>query len=166
MRVLCVAAAGGHLEQMLECLDAFAGHEILLAHYDWRTFDDLEDPRITRHVGIFLGGDNALTLSNKEADRMRLLIGTFLSTFQWLWILITFRPHVVFSTGAEIGIIPLWLGRFFFRARCIFLETACRQDSPSGTGPLVYPVCHVVFVQSESILKHLGPKARCVGSLL
>ena len=156
MRVLCVAAAGGHIEQMIECLGAFEGHEVVLAHYDWPTFRDFTDPRISRRVGIFLGGDEGLPL----------IIGTVLSFFQWVRLLATYRPHIIFSTGAEIAIIPMWMGRIFLRSRCIFLETAARKRNPSGTGPLVYPVCQASFVQSEALLKHYGPKARFVGSLL
>ncbi|MBE3096368.1 MAG: hypothetical protein IMZ44_04470 [Planctomycetes bacterium] len=156
MRVLCIAAAGGHIEQAIECLDAFKGHEMVLAHYDWPTLRDLEDPRIARRVGIFLGGDAGV----------RLLVGTVLSVFQWLWLLARFRPHAIFSTGAEIAIVPFWLGRIFLRARCIFLETASRTERPSGTGPLVYPVCSAFFVQSEALLKHYGPRARYAGRLL
>jgi UDP-N-acetylglucosamine:LPS N-acetylglucosamine transferase len=148
MRVLCIASGGGHIDEMLECLDAFKGHEIVLAHYKWPSFRDFTDPRISRRGG-----------------GMRLLFGTALGVFQWLWLLLTFRPQVIFSTGAELAIVPFWLGRILFRARCIYLETGVRQTSPTRTGPLVYPVCNVLFVQSEALLKHYGPKARYAGRL-
>jgi UDP-N-acetylglucosamine:LPS N-acetylglucosamine transferase len=156
MRILCVAAAGGHIEQMIECLGAFEGHEVVLAHYDWPNFKDFADPRISRRVGIFLGGDEGLPL----------IIGTVLSFFQWVRLLATYRPQVIFSTGAEIAIIPMWLGRILLGARCVFLETASRKERPSGTGPLVYPVSDVFFVQSPALLAHYGPKAKYVGELL
>jgi hypothetical protein len=107
-------------------------------------------------VGIFRGGGPGL----------RLLIGTALSGFQWFWLLLWFRPHAIFSTGAELAIIPFWLGRILFRARCVFLETAARKDHPSGTGRLVYPVCSTLFVQSPALLPKYGPKARYAGRLL
>jgi len=157
MRVLCVAAAGGHIEQMMVCLDAFAGHEVVFAHYDWPSFRDFSDRRVSRHVGIFLGGDGD--------DKMRLLVGMILSAFQWVWLLAWFRPHVVFSTGAEVAIVPIVLGKLF-RRRTIFLETAARMQNPSGTGKVVYRFCDAFFVQSEAMLTVYGPKARFVGGLL
>jgi UDP-N-acetylglucosamine:LPS N-acetylglucosamine transferase len=156
VKVLCIAGGGGHVEEMVACLDAFDGYEVVLAHYDWPSFRDFSDPRVWRHVGTFRGGDGGL----------RLLVGAALSTFQWIWLLASFRPRVVFSTGAEIAIIPMWLARIFLGSRCIYMESAARTENPSGTGPLVYPICEVFFVQSESLLKHYGPKARYAGNLL
>jgi UDP-N-acetylglucosamine:LPS N-acetylglucosamine transferase len=155
-RILCIAGGGGHVEELYECLDAFDGHEVRLAHYDWSTLRDFRHRNLTRCYGIFLGGDKG----------MRLLIGTILTTFQWLWILLTFRPHILFATGAELAIIPFWLARVLLRSRCIFLETAARKERPSGTAPFVYPVCETFLVQSEALLKHLGPKARYAGRLM
>ncbi len=156
MRVLCIAGGGGHLEQMLACLEALRGHHIVLAHYDFPNFRDFADPRVAEHVGIFRGGTSG----------MRLLIGTALSTVQWLWLLLRFRPHAIFSTGAELAIVPMWLGRLLFRARCVFLETAARKEHPSGTGRWVYPVCHVMLVQSAALVACYGRKARYAGSLV
>lgn len=156
MRVLCIAGGGGHLEQMLACLDALEGHEIILAHYAFPNFRDFEDPRLREHVGIFRGG----------TSHMRLMIGTLLTVFQWLWLLARFRPHVIFSTGAELAIVPFWLGRLMFRARCIYLESAARDATRSGTGRFVYPVSNTFFVQRKTVLKQYGPKARYEGRLL
>ena len=156
MRILCIASGGGHIEEMIACLDALAGHEVVLAHYGTRTFRDFSDPRVARHIGIFRGGEGGL----------RLLIGTALSVFQWLWLLVRFRPHVIFSTGAELAIIPFWVGRLVFRARCIFLESAARDRVASGTGRFVYPIASAFFVQREGVLACYGPKARYAGRLI
>jgi len=156
LRLLCIASGGGHLEQMLACLDAFQGHDLVLGHYQWSNWRDFDDPRLRRHVGIFLWGTSGL----------KLYLGTLVGVFQWLWLLLWFRPHAIFSTGAEIAIVPFWLGRVLFRARCVFMESAARKERPSSTGPLVYPVCTTFFVQSEPLLKHYGPKARYAGRLL
>lgn len=156
MRILCIASGGGHIEEMLACLDAFEGHDLVLAHYKWRTFKDFHDPRLRRHVGLPLWGTSGLWL----------YLGTLAGVFHWLWLLAWFRPHAIFSTGAEIAIVPFWLGRILLRARCVFLESAARKEKPSGTGPLVYPFSTAFFVQSEELLKHYGPKARYAGRLL
>ncbi len=155
LRVLCVASAGGHLEQMLACADAFEGHTLTLAMYDFHR-NGFSDGRFARRVPIIYLGETGLGH----------LISAVMGVFQWTWLLLTFRPHVVFSTGAELAVVPFWLGRLLFRTRCVFLETAVRQNSPSLTGRLVYPVCHLMFVQSKTLLRHYGPKARFVGMLL
>lgn len=156
MRILCIASGGGHLEQMLACAEALAGHDLVLAHYAFRNFRGFRDPRFRGHVGVCRGGEGG----------WRLLAGTAISLFQWAWILLALRPRAIFSTGAELAVIPFWLGKLLLGARCAYLETFSRQDMPSRTGPLVYPVCDAFFVQSPALLRHYGAKARYEGRLM
>ena len=155
MRILCIASGGGHLEQLLACLDALEGHELALAVYGFHS-QGFKHPRFARQFRIFRGGDHLWLL----------LLGTILTVFQWAWILARFRPDVILSTGAELAIVPFYLGRGLCGARCIFLESAEYQTSPTRTGRWIYPACNTFFVQSEVLLRHYGPKARYGGTLL
>ncbi len=156
LRILCVASGGGHLEQMLACVDALGGHRIVIGLYRWRNLAGFEHPGVDHLRFVMCGGSGSIGV-----------IGSLLAgVFQWAWIILTERPDVILSTGAELAIAPIVLGKVLFRRRTVFLETAARMEHPSGTGKVAYPFCDAFFVQSEAMLKHYGPKARYVGRLL
>lgn len=156
LRVLCIGSGGGHLEQILACLDAFAGCEVALSFYAYPTYDDLSHPGIARLRPVKFIGFHGIGLA----------VTCVVGFFHWLWVLASERPDVIFSTGAELAIVPIVVGKSLLRCRTIFLETASRKETPSRTGRLVYPFCDVFFVQSPALLNHYGPKARYAGSLL
>jgi len=155
LRVLCVASGGGHLEQLLACIDALEGHRITLGIYEFSNLRNFHHPLIHHLRSVpFLGFAGPAVY-----------LGLVLGAVKWFWVFLTERPDVVVSTGAEVGIVPLFLG-WLCRRRTIFVETAARLERPSGTGKIVYPFCSAFFVQSQAMLRHYGPKARYVGSLL
>jgi beta-1,4-N-acetylglucosaminyltransferase len=156
LKILCVSSGGGHNEQILACAEVFKGHHVVLGLYGYPNLVDFSHPAVERLRPVaFIGWHGPLLAVN-------LIVGFF----QWLWILATERPDVIFSTGAEVAIVPIIVGKCLMRCRTIFLETASRKENPSRTGKLVYPFCDAFFVQSPALLKHYGPRARYVGSLL
>ena len=155
LRVLCVASGGGHLEQLLACVDALRGHRVTLGIYEYSNLRGFEYPGIDHYRSVTFVG------FSKVAAVVSLLVGAV----QWTYIFLTERPDAVLTTGAEVGVVPIVLG-WLFRRRTVYLETAARLEQPSGTGRLVYPFCDSFLVQSEAMLKHYGPKAQYVGSLL
>ena len=160
LRILCVASGGGHIEQILACMDAFAGCDVALGFYGYPSYDDFSHPAVARLRPVqFIGWD-------WHGFSLLLAANLFVGFFQWLWILAIERPDVVFSTGAEAAIAPIIVGKCLLRSRTIFLETASRKENPSKTGKLVYPFCDAFFVQAPEMLKHYGPRARYVGRLL
>lgn len=156
LRILCAASGGGHVEQILACLEAFAGCDVALGYYGYPNFDDFSHPAIARMRPVkFIGWNRAL-----------MALTQIVGFFQWLWILAIERPDVIFSTGSEVAIVPIIAGKCLLRCRTVFVETASRTENPSRTGKIVYPFCDVFFVQSPALLKHYGPKARYAGRLL
>jgi UDP-N-acetylglucosamine:LPS N-acetylglucosamine transferase len=85
--------------------------------------------------------------------------------FQAARILLRERPDVVLSTGAEIAIPFLWVGRLL-GTRTVYVESWCRIRTRSGTGPLVYPAADLFLVQWPTVLNLYGPKARYEGGLV
>jgi UDP-N-acetylglucosamine:LPS N-acetylglucosamine transferase len=75
------------------------------------------------------------------------------------------RPDVVLSTGSEIAIPFLWLGKLL-NVKTVYIECSCRVRTRSGTGQLVYPVVDLFLVQWPSLLGVYGPKARYEGGLV
>ena len=86
----------------------------------------------------------------------------------YIWALLILareRPDVVLSTGSEIAIPFLWIGKLV-GAKTAYVESWCRVRTRSGTGPLVYPVADLFLVQWPEVLNLYGPKARYEGGLL
>ncbi|HUU92733.1 MAG TPA: hypothetical protein VM238_16165 [Phycisphaerae bacterium] len=155
-RILCIASGGGHLEQMLACIDTLGNHRVTLALYAWPNLVDFSHPNVhhLRFVRYF------------AFSGLGVYLGLLVNALAWTWIVLTERPDVIVSTGAEVAIAPIVLGKILFRRRTVFLESAARKENASLTGRVVYPFCDAFFVQSETLLQSYGPRARCVGSLL
>ena len=75
------------------------------------------------------------------------------------------RPAVIVTTGAEIGLPAMVLGKLF-GARTIYVESLCRVRSKSLTGKLVYPIVDDFLVQWPEMVSVYGPKARFEGAVI
>jgi hypothetical protein len=69
---------------------------------------------------------------------------TLLNALQSLVILLRERPALIVSTGADVAVATLILGRLL-GAQVVFIETGGTLE-PSLTGRLVYPFCHLFVV--------------------
>ena len=76
------------------------------------------------------------------------------------------RPDFLITTGAEIAIPALLVGRFLFRRPTLYIESLARIESPSMTGRICYHLAGRVFVQWPGLLGFYGPKAEYHGNLL
>jgi UDP-N-acetylglucosamine:LPS N-acetylglucosamine transferase len=160
MKVALVCSHGGHLDEALAVLEAFAGHEVFLVTYDASVMGnpnlkDFSHPGIARTYRLRLRGISNFLIFLTMAE----------ACFRFLWIFLKERPKMVFSTGSEIALPAFYLGKFLFRVRLIFLETATRVTDPSLTGKVLYPVADLFLVQWEAMLAKLGPKARYHGGV-
>ena len=149
LKIALVCSHGGHLTEMQTLSPAFAGHDCILITY-----------RCSRTEELSLWPRKYL-LNNIGTSVLR-MIKAFA---QALTILFRERPDVVLSTGAEIAIPFLWIGRFL-GARTVYLESWCRVQTRSGTGPLVYPVADLFLVQWPDMVQRYGRKARYLGGLI
>ncbi len=147
LKIALVCSHGGHLTEMEMLGPALTGHRCFLVTYHSPRTESLSGPHyLLRNIG---------------ASPWRML-GAFA---QATWILWRERPDVVLSTGSEIAIPFLWIGRAA-GARTVYLESCCRVTGPSRTGPLVYPVSDLFLVQWPALLACYGPRARYVGGLM
>lgn len=147
LKIALVCSHGGHLTEMELLEPAFEGHHCFLVTY--------RSPRTEALPG------RCYLLPNIGTSPWRLL-GAFARA---AWVLGCERPDVVLSTGSEIAIPFLWLGRLL-GARTVYVESCCRVTAPSRTGPLVYPVSDLFLVQWPALLDRYGPRAQYVGGLM
>ena len=142
-----ICAQGGHLVEILQLLEAFEGYPRFFITYDEQATFNLKD---------------AYRLAN-FAKRPFSLMTAVLKLF---YIFSKERPTILFSTGAEIAILPFYIGKFFFRTKLIYLECSAQVCQPSLTGRLVYPITDFFLVQWEPLLRRYGPRARYAGGLI
>lgn len=88
---------------------------------------------------------------------------TLLNAWQSLAILWRERPALLISTGADVAVPILLLGKLT-GAEVIFIETA-GSDRPTLTGRLVYPIADLFVVQWPDRLRQF-PRAVLADGLL
>ena len=79
------------------------------------------------------------------------------NTWESFWLLVRERPKVVVSTGADVAVATIILGKVLFGCRVIFIESA-GDVTPTLTGRIVYPFCDLFIVQWREKLQYF-PKA-------
>jgi len=149
LRIVVVCSHGGHLTEALVLLEAFEGHEVEFVTYRSHRTEELRQlgrVHLLRNIGF-----NPFWMA--------------VAFVRALWLFLTTRIDVVLSTGSEIALPYIILGRVF-RKHTIFVETWARVAHPSGTARVVYPFSDLFLVQWEGMLNHCGPKAQFWGSVL
>jgi len=85
-------------------------------------------------------------------------VGSLLkNAWESLLLLIRERPAIIISTGADVAVPTIILGKLFFRCRVIFIESA-GDITPTLTGRIVYPFVDLFIVQWPEKLYYF-PKA-------
>jgi len=148
MKVALACSHGGHYTEMLRLLPAFTEHETFFV-----TYTSSRSAEVQQRARAYF-------MSNIGTNPLRLL----LSFLRFWHIYGRERPDVVITTGAEIGLAAILVGRWF-GAHTIYIESWCRTRSKSLTGRLVYPFAHEFLVQWPEMLRLYGPKARFHGGV-
>jgi beta-1,4-N-acetylglucosaminyltransferase len=149
MKIGLVCSHGGHLTEMLELVDAFAGHELFFVTYNSTRATELAQRYPT------------YTLDNIGTSPRKLL-----TSVPTAWrILRRERPDALVSTGSEIA-LPFFALAKLLRVRTVFVEGLFRVYTSSATGRLLYPLADAFFVQWPQLAPVYGPKARYEGGLL
>jgi beta-1,4-N-acetylglucosaminyltransferase len=157
VKIGIVCSSGGHLTQALSALESFEGMDRFLVLQDFPSIRGIqleEIPRIYR-LRIFLN----------YSIWTGVVLSLFVNFFQLIHIFWKERPHLLFSTGAEIAIPAFFIGKFLFKTRLIFLESLARIRDLSSTGKILYHISDLFLVQWPELLEKAGPKAKYQGRL-
>jgi UDP-N-acetylglucosamine:LPS N-acetylglucosamine transferase len=127
-------------------MDAFKGHDIFFITYESsRTIDIPYRKYLMQNIGV---------------SPIKLLF----SIPRILKILHNEKPDLIVSTGSEIAIPTIYLGKVL-GIKSIFIESWCRVQVPSGTGKIVYPIADLFLVQWEGLLDIYGNKSKFEGGV-
>ena len=148
---LCVCSGGGHLTEMLCLMEALSGYNCVLVTYS----------------GPNNESKNKLFSSQYTISHVFSGLSSFVMFFITLArIVIRERPAVVFSTGGEISLPVMYLGKLLYRSKNIFVESAAQVKKPSRTGRLIYPAADLFLVQWPALKAVYGRKAEYAGCLI
>lgn len=138
-KVLAVASGGGHWIQLLRLRPAFRDNELRF---------------VTTHNGFSQDIDERLyiVLDANLTQKIK-AIGMFL---QMLWILLTYRPHVIITTGAAPGFSAIFWGKLF-GAKTIWLDSIANAEELSRSGKQAKKFADVWLTQWEHLDASEGP---------
>lgn len=74
------------------------------------------------------------------------------------------KPDLIISTGAAVAVPFFYLGKYFFKAKVVYVEVFDRIDKTTLSGKLVHPIADKFIVQWEE-QKDVYPKAINLGSI-
>lgn len=147
-RVLFIASAGGHLNELMQLEPMFQNYDSYLITEKIKSNMSLKKKYGKKLSFLVFGSkDHMLTYPFK-----------FLyNCIKTVFLFIKIRPKVVVTTGTHTAVPMCYLAKLFGR-KVIFIETFANSTTKTLSGKLVYPIADLFIVQWESILE-LYPKA-------
>lgn len=133
-RVLAVASAGGHFNQLMLLRPAFAGHAVMY---------------LTTLPGMAESFDAqpAARIPDCNADRPLRVLACLAVTG---WQVLRHQPHAVVTTGALPGVIALAWGRMI-GARTLWIDSIANAEELSASGRLARRIAHRTLSQWPAI---------------
>lgn len=131
LKIALVASSGGHLTQLLKLRDVWQGHDAFFIV----TTDVVKEK---------LGVDKRVYVSG-ECNRQNLfkVVKVFLRSVRAMR---RERPDVVLSTGAAVGCISCFVGKWF-GARIVWVDSITNVNCMSLSGRLVRGIADLCLVQ-------------------
>ena len=146
---VCLAySAGGHYAELIKALDGITFTNVY--HVTFQTERFTEDDGVERFFLIH---------PRKKVER------TLLNTIQAFRLLLQQRPKIIISTGADVTVSTIILGKLLFGCKVIFIESA-GDITPTLTGRLVYRFCDLFIVQWPEQMASYPKAILCDGLLL
>ncbi|SFE78617.1 glycosyltransferase family protein [Roseivivax sediminis] len=146
-RVLAVASAGGHWQQLMSLRGAMRDCDLMFA----TTLSGLPEEH---------GASPAVIIPDcNRADFWRMPWCALVLAY-WL---VRFRPHVLISTGALPGVMALFLGKLM-RAKTVWIDSVANAEEMSMSGRMVRHTADLWLSQWPHVAKASG--ARYAGAIL
>jgi UDP-N-acetylglucosamine:LPS N-acetylglucosamine transferase len=146
-KVLLVASAGGHWEQLMLLLPSFQDHQLVFVS----TMAGLAE---SAGVGA------TIVIHDCNRDRRAAMVRCALQ----LWSIVrSERPEIVVSTGAAPGLLALIIGKLF-GARSVWIDSVANAERLSMSGLIAGKVADVWLTQWRHLAAPKGP--HYIGTLL
>ena len=149
VKIAIVGSSGGHLTHMMLLKDMWKDHERFFV-----TFDKPDSNSQLKDEKVY----HCHYPTNRNFKN--LIKNTFLA---WK-ILRKEKPDMIISSGAAVAMPFFFLGKLFFRKKCVYVEVFDRIDKSTLSGKFCYYFSDKFFVQWEEQLK-VYKKAIYLGSI-
>lgn len=161
MKICITCAAGGHLNQLMNIIDAFADHDLFFVTVESGTTVSLKKLAKTYYIRD--------TPKPIQIGAIRLYWTTLALYYLYLLypctkILLKEKPDVIFGNGGSATLCLCYLGKII-GCKIIYLESLTRVNDISLTGKLTYRVADLFLVQWGSLLKKYN-RAKYWGKVL
>lgn len=147
IKICCISSHGGHLHELMAAVRDVVGEKYWLTHKTKHTIASLADKK---HYFIL--------------DPVTSKLKFFWNACQAFVYLCLERPNIIISTGSGIAIPTMLMGKYFFRAKIIYVESAAAVIEPSRTGRFIYKYADLFLIQWET-LRQFYPNAKYTGVL-
>lgn len=146
-RILAVASSGGHWTQLLRLMPVFEGHDVSFVSTNAGGKEEVE-------------GYDYYTVTNATRKSKFNFAVMF---FEWLFIILKIRPHVIITTGSAPGMVALAVGKLLGR-RTIWIDSIANVEQLSSSGKIARRFADLYLTQWESLASPGGPQY--MGSVL
>lgn len=150
--VLLVCSAGGHLAQILELNELMNKYNYLIVT------EDIEATKSLAH-------EYNIKFLRPDAKRGSFIFwrNFFKNIFISFKIILSFKPHVIITTGSHTAVPMCLLGKLM-RKKVVYILSYARINSKAKSADIIYPIADLFIVQWESA-KKLYPKAKYFGGI-
>jgi UDP-N-acetylglucosamine:LPS N-acetylglucosamine transferase len=131
IKICLAASAGGHLSQLLKLVDSWNGYETFSI-----TTTEVVREKLQNFGPVYTVG---------ECNRQHPIL-VFKVLLQCIRIILKERPDVIISTGAAVGCITCFLGKFI-GAKIIWLDSITNVEKLSLSGRMVRFISDLFLVQ-------------------
>ena len=146
VQIVAVASAGGHLEELLEMRQAWAGYRCMYV-------------TTSRDAVDILSGERVAIVTDCHKGQ---IARTIACSAQIVALLLRTRPGCIVSTGALPGLLAALVGRAL-GARVIWVDSVANAGELSACGRWARPVAHSHFTQWPLVAAR--EKSEYLGSL-
>lgn len=147
VKICCISSHGGHLHELMAAVKGVVGKKYWITHKTKHTIASLSDKK---HYFIL----------DPVTSKLKFLW----NSFQALLYLSIERPDIIISTGSGIAIPTMLMGKYIFKSKIIYVESAAAVVEPSRTGKFIYKHADLFLIQWES-LRQFYPNAKYTGVL-
>ena len=131
LKIGIAASAGGHLSQMLKLSECWKGYETFSI-----TTTEVVREKLQNFGPVYTVG---------ECNRQHPIL-VFKVLLECIRIILKERPDIIISTGAAVGCIACFLGKFI-GAKIIWIDSITNVEKLSLSGRMVRFIADLFFVQ-------------------
>ena len=152
-KVMFVCNSGGHLTEMLKLHNVMVKYEYMLVTEKTVITEKIKNKYNIKFVK-YMSRKNIITY----------LFNGFINIIISIYNIIKFNPKIIISTGACVGAIYCFSGKILGK-KIIYIESASRIDTLSGTGKVMYKIADKFYVQWEELEQKYN-KSEYIGRLM